>query len=436
MKQTEREFCMREFRPAIAVMAVLVLIIIGWTLWKECPGSFVSSHAHQGQGPGAMTAAAKKPMTPPIDVNAPQPHNYYGTCNKCHVTTGAGKPVSKVMASVPISINQKMPHEYWGNCMLCHKVVDGFQANGKFLVPKPTPGRGQAQRGGNAAVAGWTWMTPQSIGVTVEPVTQAMMDKFKLLEDNALLVVDVVPGSVADMAGLKLGDEITHVNRVSTKTVADFESGLNNSKPGDNVRFRIIRGRATRNLTVRLPDTLPSGTAPIQAAMQQPMQQAAPAAAQQPVRQSVQQPNTGNGLLVIAAAGPNLTDAVALDFESAPYYVLVDLGRRAFRADVNPNAGRTGHGVQSGQLMANWGVGGVVAGQFSQGAGATLSGLRIGQYPGVTGSVQDALSAFQAGALAPGQGAGQAPGQAAGAQAWPGQGMVQAPTAAYPQTLF
>ncbi len=428
MKQTEREFCMREFRPAIAVMSVLVLIIIGWTLWKECPGSFVSSHAHQGQGPRAMTAAAKKPMTPPIDVNAPQLHDYWGTCNKCHVTTGAGKPVSKVMASVPISINQKMPHEYWGNCMLCHKVVDGFQANGEFLVPKPATGRAQAQRGGRAAVAGWTWMTPLSIGVTVEPVTQAMMDKFKLLEDNALLVVDVVPGSVADNAGLKLGDEITHVNRVSTKNVADFESGLNASKAGGNVRFRIIRGRATRNLTVRLPDALPSGTAPLLAATQQPTQQPM----QQPMQQPAQQPGTGNGLLVIAAAGPNLTDPVALDFESAPYYVLVDLGRRAFRADVNPNAGRTGHGVQSGQLMANWGVGGVVAGQFSQGAGATLSGLRIGQFPGVTGSVQDALAAFQAGSLAPAQ--GQAHGQ--GAAAWPGQGMVQAPTAAYPQTLF
>ena len=242
---------MRQFKPAIVVMAVLVVIIVGWTLWRLCPGSFivntpgapgVAQGPSMGQGnarttsPGMLIipAAAKSPMTPPIDVTAKQPHSYWGTCNKCHVTTGGGKPVSKVMAGAPISTEQTMMHSYWGNCELCHKVVDGFQPDGTFIDPAQArgrgPGRGMGPRHGvgpPGQVVALTWLTAKSIGLSIEPVSKAMMQKFGLPEDNALLVLDVAPSSIAQKSGLALGDEIVRIGKSSTKSLEEFESALN-----------------------------------------------------------------------------------------------------------------------------------------------------------------------------------------------------------------
>jgi len=423
MKRLEQEFCMREFRPAIAIMAVLVVIIIGWTLWRQCPGSFVGSGqaAGPGQGQGMLRmqgiapAAAKAPMTPPIDVNAKMLHAYWGNCNQCHVTTGGGKPVSKVMAGAPVSIAQTMTHKYWGNCLLCHQVVDGFQANGQFLDKKQPRGP-QAQPQAQAAAFGW--LTAQSVGLSLAPVTQAMMQKFNLLEDNALLVIEVAPGSVADKAGLAQGDEIVRVNRTKVKNIPDFETGLNSVAPGGDLKIGIIRGKTARNLMVALPkDILGKQAAAAAFTVAAPPQQPAQA-----------------GLVAVAASGPGLNAQVAPLFESAPYFVLVDTAGRAFKVEANPNAGVLGYGTQTGQLMANWGVSGVVAGSFGQNASATLAGLRIAAFPGVAGAVQDAVNAYGSGSLAPqGLTAQAAPG-APGAPG--GQGGVQTPAVAYPQTLY
>lgn len=414
MKQVEQDFCMRQFKPAIAVMAVLVVIIVGWTLWRVCPGSLVADGRPQmqGAGPGMgmgmnaiIPAALKKPTAPPVDVNDKMLHADWGNCNKCHVTTGAGKPVSKVMAGAPVTISQPSPHKYWGNCMLCHKVLDGFQPNGVWVeAPK---GRGPAQ----AQAAALQWFTAQSLGVSVQPVTQAMMQKFGLPEDNALLVLDVAPGSVADKAGLAAGDEILRVGRASTKSFEEFESALNAAGPGADLKFGIIRDKKPRNIMVTLPKM---ATAQAAAAL-------APLAPAPYLQAQPQVVATTGGLLAIAAAGAGLNAAVAPQFDTAPFFVLVDPARRAFRVESNPNAAAPGFGVQTGQLMANLGVSGVVAGGFSPAALSTLGSLRIAGYPGMSGAVQDALTAYQAGGLT---------------AASPGLAPQGAGAGLYPQTLY
>ena len=119
MKKAEHDFCMSHFKLSIVALLVVIVIVVGWTAY------------HCGNGPRReleiALAAATTATASTIDVKAPMTHPYWGNCSKCHVTTGAGKPVSKVMAGAPISVNDKATHKYWGNCLLCHKVTDGVQ---------------------------------------------------------------------------------------------------------------------------------------------------------------------------------------------------------------------------------------------------------------------------------------------------------------------
>lgn len=450
---------MQQFKPAIAVMAVLVVVIVGWTLWRLCPGSFIINTpgapgvaANPGQGQtmamGIVPAAAKTPMGPPIDANAKMLHAYWGNCNKCHVTTGGGKPVSKVMAGAPVAIAQTMTHKYWGNCVLCHQVVDGFQANGAWVDKAPVPGAGPGAGQGQAQAVALNWLTAKSIGLNVTPVTQAMMQRFNLNEDNALLVLDVTPGSVADKAEIRPGDEIVRVDRFSVKTIADMESALNSVGPDSNIKIGIIRNKTSRNMMLTMSKDvwsmlgLAAATAPVvpvQVAV--PAQSAVPVAPAQvavpmqgvaPAVGPIGAPRPATALVAVAAAGPGLTAPVAGQFESAPYFVLIDPAKRAFKVEANPNAGLAGYGIQTAQLMANLGVGSVIAGGFSQEAMSTLGSNRIMGYPGLAGSVQDALAAYQAGGLNPAQGG------TAQALSSVRPGVAPSPTgvAALPQTLY
>jgi len=381
MKQVEQDFCMRQFKPAIAVLAVLVVVIVGWTLWRVCPGSFID--ASQGLTP----AAAKTAAGPPIDVKAKMTHPDWGNCNKCHVTTGAGAPVSKVMTGAPISIAQKATHKYWGNCVLCHVVTDGFQANGQYVAP----GKVTAQ------AAALNWLTAASLGMSATPVTEAMMAKFNLAKEEGVLVLDVAPGSIASMAGFAAGDEIVRVGPAPVPTLDSFEAALNNAKPGADLKFAIYRGKTSRNLIASLPENLA-------AVAGQP-----PAAPQTlPSVQGV------SGLVALAATSPGPTSQVAPQFESAPYFVIIDIARRSYRVEANPNAGQANRGVETGQLMANLGVGGAIAGNIGPQALATLGTLRITAYPGVTGQVADIFDVYQAGRLNPAPPGVQPPGQPTG----------------------
>ncbi|MBF0529955.1 MAG: magnetochrome domain-containing protein, partial [Deltaproteobacteria bacterium] len=96
-------FCMIHFKPAIIVLAALVVVVVAWSAWHCAYGP-----THM---PSLALAAATAPSGPPIGVKDKMLHPYWGNCNKCHVTVDAAKPVSKVMTGAPISIKQAMTHK-------------------------------------------------------------------------------------------------------------------------------------------------------------------------------------------------------------------------------------------------------------------------------------------------------------------------------------
>jgi S1-C subfamily serine protease len=59
---------------------------------------------------------------------------------------------------------------------------------------------------------------------------------------GGVMVVDVVPGSPADGAGLQPGDVITQVGNRSVQAPTDLESALAGMHPGQRVEIQYERG--------------------------------------------------------------------------------------------------------------------------------------------------------------------------------------------------
>ncbi|SLM32728.1 Modular magnetosome protein with a multi-heme binding domain (MamT), a trypsin-like PDZ-serine protease domain (MamE C-ter) and a iron-molybdenum cofactor maturation domain (NifB). Homology with gene DMR_41100 = mamT of RS-1 and mamT MMP [Desulfamplus magnetovallimortis] len=250
-KQNEYQFCMAQFKPAIVGLAVLLVLVLAWT------GYHCTRHPHMSD---LTMAAAVTPSGPPIGVKDKMLHPYWGNCNKCHITTDAGQPVSQVMAGSPISIKDKMLHDYWGNCLLCHKVTDGFQPKGKNAGKPKT-----------AVAAAFTPFTPERLGLKLQQVTGALMTQLGLANEDGLLVLDVTPGSMADAAGLKKGDELIRAGKVRLESLNGFTRAFSNAKPGSTVKINIFRGKKQRNIFLKLKDpVVNSNSSVIQRQQMQP----------------------------------------------------------------------------------------------------------------------------------------------------------------------
>jgi predicted Fe-Mo cluster-binding NifX family protein len=471
--KTEYEFCMSQFKPAIVVITILVVVVIGWMV-RDC--------MNRRHSLDYSLIAATVPMGPPILVKDKATHPYWGNCSKCHLTTNAGKPVSKVMVGPPISIKQKMTHDDWGNCLLCHQITDGIQ-----------PGKTQ-QTLAKAAAA--NRINAQTLGLKTQTVTAAMMKQFGLPNEDGVLVLEVAPNSIGASAGMLKGDEIIRVGKTRIETIGNLDTAIAGYKPGETVQFKIYRGNKSRNIYALLPDKLlpAAATAPMtqnqvetlaeqlgvpktQQAVSQALQQqqqgkvvaatapmtqnqvetlaeqlgvpktqqavtqalqqrqqgktGAAAAAppmsqnqvetlaeqlgvpktQQAVTQALQKQNQAKtvaaniyyGKVAIASTGPGLGYSVSPQFGASPYFIVLDPTANSYSVATNPNAGgRAGQDIQTGQYMVDLGVSNVVAGGFTPNAMQALQNMRVNVYPGVTGPVQDAISAYVSGNLVTG----------------------------------
>jgi predicted Fe-Mo cluster-binding NifX family protein len=391
---------MKQFKPATAVLAVLVVLVLGWSIW-HCVNKPPGTHFVL-----AAVTKAKKPPAKKININDKMVHPYWGNCNQCHITVGVGKPVSQVMAGPPISIKQKMTHEYWGNCLLCHKVADGFHAP-SALAKNKAP----------AKAAAFNQFTARTLGLKVKSVTASVMQKFALPNEDGVLVLEVAPGSIAERAGLKQGDEIIRVGKVRLDTTNDFTTALQSFEPGSSVKMNIYSGKKGRNLYLRLPDAFPGNAVAAAAPMTQnrvetlaeqlgvPKTQQAVTGGQKQQNQAWQGQVVGYpnyGKVAVATTGPGLFYPVAAQFGASHYFIVFDPGQSAYSVVANPNADdATGKGVQTGQYMVDLGVSNVIAGSFNQSALHTLHTLRVNVYSGVTGTVQDILGIYLARQLAP-----------------------------------
>ena len=447
MKKVNSEFCMTQFKPAIGALTILVVLVLAWSTWN------LRHHQNRVHGYNLSLSAAVKPPAPNLRVNDKMVHPYWGNCNQCHITTNAPvAPITKVFAGPPISIKQAMTHDYWGNCVLCHKVTDGFQPLGAAAVankpnalkpvaattpaippiaanaPNPHADMGPCKNchtitGGNAKAGGPTpaafnQISASTFGLRVQAVNAAQMHQLGLINEDGILILAVAPGSIADQAGIKKGDELIRINKIRLETMPDFQTALNQAKPGKPLKVNYYRGKKGRNTFFTIPKNLPQNINV--AAQTVPMTQnqietqaeilGVPKTlqdvqrAQQQQRQQQVQPVAlpAPGVVAVAVNGPNLNSPVHHQFGSAPYFILYDSTKNAYQSLGNPNFNDTnGRALQTAQFLADKGVRNVISGNISATGFTTLKNLHMNVYTGATGSASHILALYSQGQLVP-----------------------------------
>jgi serine protease Do len=99
------------------------------------------------------------------------------------------------------------------------------------------------------------------LGVSVQPVNQALAESFGLQRAEGALVAAVVPGSAAEKAGLQSGDVVLKFNDKAIDAGAELAALVGQSAPGDKARLQIWRKGAKQEIVVTLGKSEDDGAA-------------------------------------------------------------------------------------------------------------------------------------------------------------------------------
>jgi len=90
------------------------------------------------------------------------------------------------------------------------------------------------------------------LGVSVQPVNQALAESFGLERAEGALVAAVVPGSAAEKAGLQSGDIVLKFNGNPVGAGGELAAMVGQSAPGDKARLEIWRKGTKREIVATL----------------------------------------------------------------------------------------------------------------------------------------------------------------------------------------
>ncbi|UCH34935.1 MAG: trypsin-like peptidase domain-containing protein [Armatimonadota bacterium] len=93
--------------------------------------------------------------------------------------------------------------------------------------------------------------TTGKLGVTVSEITPQLTEQYSLKADHGVVVTKLDPNGEGTRAGIQEGDVIVKINRVGVASVADYETAVDQLKPGDAVVIRATRGERIVTLTIR-----------------------------------------------------------------------------------------------------------------------------------------------------------------------------------------
>jgi serine protease Do len=233
--------------------------------------------------------------------------------------------------------------------------------------PKPNvPFLGPAE----VAIEG-TW-----IGMDVVELTPDGAAGLGLPAGTTGILVEDVESPPATMVGFQTNDVLVAINGQPTPDMKAFEAA---TKQQSGAVVDVIRGNRHVLISVPPPGFTAQGTQ-INTGLNNKMRQVAMTS---PV----------NGRLGILAAGPDLNAGVAGNINSKPYLILVDFGQNAFAAvdpnNLNPMA----------EAIRQYGITGLVCADISPDTALRLASQGVVVYPGVTGSVWDAIGLYEASRL-------------------------------------
>jgi S1-C subfamily serine protease len=90
------------------------------------------------------------------------------------------------------------------------------------------------------------------LGVSTYPVNADVRERFGLAARQGALVVEMTPGSPADVAGVRPGDVLTALGDHRITSPEDLGAAVRAHRPGDRVELRWMRGADQRSATVTL----------------------------------------------------------------------------------------------------------------------------------------------------------------------------------------
>jgi Do/DeqQ family serine protease len=82
----------------------------------------------------------------------------------------------------------------------------------------------------------------ETLGLTVEPLTPELTERFKLTAKAGVVVTEVASGSSGEQAGIRPGDAILEVNRQGVTGVEAFRRIIGSIPPGETVPVYLQRG--------------------------------------------------------------------------------------------------------------------------------------------------------------------------------------------------
>ncbi len=90
------------------------------------------------------------------------------------------------------------------------------------------------------------------LGVTAQPVDQALAKSFGLERTQGALIVEVMPGSAAAKAGLKAGDVVLKFNGRPVGASGELAAMVGQASPGDQVKLEVVREGKKREVAATL----------------------------------------------------------------------------------------------------------------------------------------------------------------------------------------
>lgn len=93
------------------------------------------------------------------------------------------------------------------------------------------------------------------VGISYADIEPELAAQFRLPVREGIVVAQVVAGSPAAGAGLRQGDIITRLDSTPITRGGDLRRALRNHRPGETVSLRVLRGRTTSNVSLRLGDS-------------------------------------------------------------------------------------------------------------------------------------------------------------------------------------
>lgn len=88
------------------------------------------------------------------------------------------------------------------------------------------------------------------LGVIIQDITEEMVKHFGLISDEGALISDILPGSPADKAGIKVGDVVIKFDEKKITSADALRKTVANTTPDKKVKITIIRDREEKTLDI------------------------------------------------------------------------------------------------------------------------------------------------------------------------------------------